>query len=402
MGAYSEFCIPNSVFYGKNSLSELGEQVKAYGKKVLLISDRIIEKIGHVKTCQDILKEVDVSYISYLDVNTEPTDLHVDEALQLCLKEQCDVIVAIGGGSCIDAAKAVAVLTTNGGYIGNYIGNKTSIEKNPIPLIAIPTTAGTGSEVTNATVITNTKEDIKMMIKHPAFLPKVAIVDPMLTTSTPPNVTAATGVDALCHAIEAYISRLSQPLTDTLALSAIEAILNNIKVAYEEGENTDARQKMAIASMQAGIAFSNASVTLIHGMSRPIGALFHVPHGISNAMLLPGVLEFTKESAIDKLATIGRMISPESTTLTDTELANITINKIKQLCSDLNIPNMKTWGIDEQKFGQVLDKMATDAIASGSPANNPKVPTKQEIIDLYNYCYDYDFSGNITEFNSVK
>lgn len=400
MRTYSEFCIPNSVFYGQNSLSQLGEQVKVYGKKVLLISDRIIEKIGHVKTCQNILEEFDVSYILYLDVNTEPTDLHVNEALQLCLKEQCDVIVAIGGGSCIDAAKAVAMLATNEGYIGDYMGGKTQIEKNPIPIIAIPTTAGTGSEVTNVTVITNTREDIKMMIKHPAFLPKVAIVDPMLTTSSPATVTAATGVDALCHAIEAYISRLAQPLTDTLALSAIEAILHNLKVAYEDGENTDAREKMAIASMQAGIAFSNASVTLIHGMSRPIGALFHVPHGVSNAMLLPAVLEFTKESAIDELATIGRLISPESTTLTDTELANLTINKIKKLCCDLNIPNMKRWGIDEQKFRQVLDKMATDAIASGSPANNPKVPTKHEIIDLYNYCYDYDFSGNTTTLTS--
>lgn len=393
MKSFSEFCIPNTVFYGKNALAQLGEQVKAYGKKVLLISDRIIEKIGHVKTCENILKEIEVSYVSYLDVNTEPTDVHVAEALQLCLAEQCDVIVAIGGGSCIDAAKAVAVLTTNGGYIGDYMEGKSPIKQRPIPLIAIPTTAGTGSEVTNVTVITNTREDIKMMIKHSAFLPKVAIVDPMLTTSSPPTVTAATGVDALCHAIEAYISRLAQPLTDTLALSAIEAILSNLKVAYEDGENTDAREKMAIASMQAGIAFSNASVTLVHGMSRPIGALFHVPHGVSNAMLLPGVLEYTKDSAIEKLASIGRIISPESTTLTDTELADLTINKIKQLCSDLNIPNLKTWGIDEQKFQQVLDKMATDAIASGSPANNPKVPTKQEIIDLYNYCYHYNFSG---------
>ncbi|MFY3790734.1 iron-containing alcohol dehydrogenase [Ureibacillus sp. MALMAid1270] len=392
MKTYSEFSIPNSVFYGQNSLSQLGEQAKSYGKKVLLISDRVIEKIGHVKTCQNTLEDLDLAYVSYLDVNTEPTDEHVGEALQLCLQEQCDVIVAIGGGSCIDAAKAVAVLATNGGYIGDYMGGKTPIQHAPIPLIAIPTTAGTGSEVTNVTVITNTSEDIKMMIKHNAFLPKVAIVDPMLTTSSPKSVTAATGIDALCHAIEAYISRRSQPLTDTLALSAIEAILKNLRVVYEDGENIKAREKMAIASMQAGIAFSNASVTLVHGMSRPIGALFHVPHGISNAMLLPGVLEFTKESAIEKLATIGLIISPDSSSLPNTELAQIAIDGIKQLCSDLNIPNLKIWGIHEEKFQQVIDKMATDAIASGSPGNNPKVPTKQEIIDLYNYCYHYDFT----------
>jgi len=260
MRSFSEFSIPNSVFYGQNALSNLGEQVIAYGKKVLLISDRIIEKIGHVKTCQDILAELGVTYATYLDVNTEPTDAHVEEALQLCLEEQCDVIVAIGGGSCIDAAKAVAVLATNGGYIGDYMGGKTPIQNKAIPLIAIPTTAGTGSEVTNVTVITNTTDDIKMMIKHSAFLPKVAIVDPLLTISSPPTVTAATGVDALCHAIEAYISCRSQPLTDTLALSAIDAILNHLRIAYKDGGNTEAREKMAIASMQAGIAFSNASV----------------------------------------------------------------------------------------------------------------------------------------------
>lgn len=392
MKGYSEFLMPNSVLYGQNSLTQLGKQVVAYGKKVLLISDRMMEKIGHVKKCEKILEDSDVSCIFYLDVNTEPTDLHINEALNLCLREQCDVIVAIGGGSCIDAAKSVAVVATNGGYIGDYMGGKSPIKEQPIPLIAIPTTAGTGSEVTNVTVITNTTEDIKMMIKHPAFLPKVAIVDPILTISTPPSVTAATGIDALCHAIEAYISRLSQPLTENLALSAIEAILSHLRLAYGDGEDLGAREKMAIASMQAGLAFSNASVTLVHGMSRPIGALFHVPHGISNAMLLPAVLEFTKESAIDALATIGRVISPELKALKNEELADVTINEIKRLCCDLNIPNMKTWGIDENKFQQVVHKMATDAIASGSPANNPKVPSHQEIVDLYYYCYNYDFS----------
>lgn len=399
MKGYSKFCMPNSVFYGENSLAQLGEQVRAYGKKVLLISDRVMEKIGHVRSCEKILEDLNVSYAAYLDVNTEPTDLHVNEALNLCLREQCGVIIAIGGGSCIDAAKAVAVVATNGGYIGDFAGGKSPITEDPLPLIAIPTTAGTGSEVTNVTVITNTKEDIKMMIKHQAFLPKVAIVDPIFTISTPPQVTAATGIDALCHAVEAYISRLSQPLTETLALSSIETILNHLRKVYQDGEDSDAREKMAIASMEAGLAFSNASVTLIHGMSRPIGALFHVPHGISNAMLLPAVLEFTKEAAIDSLAKIGHLIYPESKSLNKEELADVAIEKIKQLCCDLDIPNMKAWGIDEREFQKVVDKMATDALASGSPGNNPKVPTHQEIVDLYYYCYNYNFSRSK---NTVK
>ncbi|MDQ0217922.1 iron-containing alcohol dehydrogenase [Peribacillus cavernae] len=392
MKEFSEFCMPKTVLYGQNSLTQLGEQVVSHGKKVFLISDRVMEKVGHVKICKQYFEKSNVRYSSYLDVNTEPTDLHIAEALKLCLNEQCDVIVAVGGGSCIDAAKAVAVLATNGGYIGDYVGGRTPIEKAPLPLIAIPTTAGTGSEVTNVTIITNTKEDIKMMIKHPSFLPCVAIVDSSLTISTPQHVTAATGIDALCHAIEAYLSRLSQPLTDTLALSAIEAITNHLRAVYENGEDLEARGEMAIAAMQAGLAFTNASVTLVHGMSRPIGALFHVPHGVSNAMLLPAVLEFTKEQALDSLAAIGRMISPNLKALTSEELADVTINEIKKLCLDLNIPNMKTWGVDEERFKQVVEKMATDALASGSPANNPRVPSFQEIVDLYHRCYNYDFT----------
>ncbi|PLT32741.1 iron-containing alcohol dehydrogenase [Bacillus sp. V5-8f] len=393
MKTFSEFRMPKAVYYGTNSLNQLGEHAAALGKKALIVSDRVMEKIGHVKSCQQLLNQNNIPYIEFLDVNSEPTDVHVAEALELCLREQCEVIVAIGGGSCIDAAKAVAVLATNGGYIGDYMGGKTPIEKDPLPLIAIPTTAGTGSEVTNVTVITNTKDDIKMMIKHPAFLPCVAIVDPTLTISTPPHVTAATGVDALCHAIEAYISRKSQPLTDNMALSAIESIVNYLRRAYENGEDLEAREKMAIASMQAGLAFSNASVTLVHGMSRPIGALFHVPHGVSNAMLLPAVLEFTKESAIDSLAEVGRIICPGLEAVTNEELADAAIREIKKLCRDLQIPNMKAWGLDEDRFGQVVDKMAVDALASGSPGNNPRVPTHEEIVDLYHRCFSYDFSA---------
>ncbi|PLT30065.1 iron-containing alcohol dehydrogenase [Peribacillus deserti] len=384
--------MPGAVFYGNESLSKLGEQVSILGSKALIVSDRIMEKIGNVKKCRELLDQAGIFHVEYLEVNSEPTDVHVEEALQICMENSCDVIVAIGGGSCIDAAKAVAVVATNGGYIGEFMGGKRGVEKKPIPLIAIPTTAGTGSEVTNVTVITNTKENIKMMIKNPAFLPEMAIVDPILTYSSPPQVTAATGVDALCHAVEAYISRLSQPMTDNLALSAIELIVHNLRAAYINGQDKEAREKMALASMQAGLAFSNASVALVHGMSRPIGALFHVPHGISNAMLLPAVLEFTKESAVDRLADIGKIIRPDLKALTNNELADVTVNEIKKLCSDLNIPNMKTYGLDSGKFEEVASKMAKDALASGSPGNNPRVPELEEIIELYHHCFTYDFT----------
>lgn len=396
MKGFSEFRMPKTVFYGNDSLTRLGEQAALLGKKVLIVSDKIMTQIGVVAKCQKYLEDAGIAYACYLEVNSEPTDTYVSEALTICKEQQCDVVAAVGGGSCIDAAKAVAVVASNGGYIGDYMGGKKKIQNKPLPLIAIPTTSGTGSEVTAVTVINNTKDDVKMMIKDPAFIPEVAIVDPVLTYSTPPQVTAATGIDALCHAMEAYISRVSQPITDQLALSSIEMIVNNLRAAYQDGNDVEAREKMAIASMQAGIAFSNASVTLVHGMSRPIGALFHVPHGISNAMLLPAVLEFTKESAVERLAVIGRILRPDLEALTDSELADVTVDEVKKLCNDLNIPNMKAYGLDQEKFDQVVSKMAADAIASGSPGNNPRIPSQEEIVELYHTCYNYDFTVNKT------
>lgn len=389
----SEFRVPSVVLYGRDSFSQIGVQAASLGSKALIISDRIMEKLGNVKRCEELLDQAGVSSVSYLDVNSETTDQHVAEALEILQKEKCDLLIAIGGGSCLDAAKAVSIVAVNGGYIGDYMGEKKAIVHPPVPLIAVPTTAGTGSEVTSVVVVTDTTNDVKMMIKHPAIIPAVAIVDPVLTVSSPPHVTAATGIDALCHAVEAYLSRRAQPLTDTLALSAIRMIGRNIRTVYKNGGDLAAREKMAIAAMQAGMAFSNASVCLVHGMSRPIGAVFHVPHGISNAMLLPAVLEFSKEACIERLAAIGRVFCDDLKAVSDEEAADGIVSMIKQLCLDLNIPNMKQQGSDRAKFEQVVDKMAADALESGSPGMNPRIPTHAEIVELYQVCYDYSFQN---------
>lgn len=387
----SEFRMPKSVLYGRNSLEKLGEQSKKLGKRAFIVTDTIMEKLGYVEKCIQQLNKKSITVSTYNKVDAEPTNIHVLEALSLCKEEKCDFIIGIGGGSCIDAAKAVAVLYTNGGEVEDYVQKDIEIENNPLPLIAIPTTSGTGSEVTSVAVITNKKTDVKMMMKHPSFIPKVAIIDPVLTSSLPPQITAATGIDALCHAIEAYISKVSQPLTDVLALSAIESIMKYLCIAYEDGRNMEAREAMMIASLQAGIAFSNASVTLVHGMSRPVGALFHVPHGISNAILLPTVLEFTKTSAMKRLAKIGRSLNKDLYSNSDEEVADYTLGEIKKLCFDLRIPNLKEYGIDEIEFENAISKMASDAIESGSPANNPRVPSYDEIKELYRECFNYKY-----------
>ncbi|MBG0972264.1 iron-containing alcohol dehydrogenase [Bacillus cereus] len=391
MQEVSEFRMPKSVLYGRNSLEKLGEQSKKLGKRAFIVTDTIMEKLGYVEKCMQQLNKKGITVSTYNKVDAEPTNIHVLEALSLCKEEKCDFIIGIGGGSCIDAAKAVAVLYTNGGEVEDYVQKDIEIENNPLPLIAIPTTSGTGSEVTSVAVITNKKTDVKMMMKHPSFIPKVAIIDPVLTSSLPSQITAATGIDALCHAIEAYISKFSQPLTDVLALSAIESIMKYLRIAYEDGRNMEAREAMMIASLQAGIAFSNASVTLVHGMSRPVGALFHVPHGISNAILLPTVLEFTKTSAVKRLAKIGRNLNKDLYSNSDEEVADYTLWEIKKLCYDLRIPNLKEYGIDEIEFENAISKMASDAIESGSPANNPRVPSYDEIKELYRECFNYKY-----------
>lgn len=392
MEQYVIFRSPQVTVYGRDAFNCVGKEAALRGDKALIISDGVMERLGYLEQCSQLIEEKSIESVRYTGVSSEPTDHYVEEALALFKEEHCNLIISLGGGSCIDTAKAVAVLATNDGYIGDYMGGAKLVTHAPIPHIAIPTTAGTGSEVTDVTVITNTSNEEKMMIKQPHFMPAVAIVDPMLSMSSPKKVTAATGVDALSHAVEAYLSKRAQPMTDTLALSAIELIVSNLKTAYDEPKDYAAREAMSIGSMYAGMAFSNASVCLVHGMSRPIGALFHVPHGESNAMLLPAVLEFSKEYCTERLATIGRLFSKETETFTTDEAATFAVEQIKKLCLELNIPNLKTWGIDHEEFESAITKMATDALRSGSPNNNPRVPDQEEVEALYRVCYDYQFS----------
>ncbi|WP_019155965.1 iron-containing alcohol dehydrogenase [Robertmurraya massiliosenegalensis] len=391
------FRAPEAVFYGRDSMKKVGAEAALRGKKALIISDQIMNQLGYVSECISNLQSQGVQSEVYLGVASEPTDQYVEEGLVIFQTESCDLIISLGGGSCIDTAKAIAVLATNGGYIGDYMGGKKIAQHQAIPHIAIPTTAGTGSEATDVTVITNTSSSVKMMIKQPVFMPRVAIVDPLLTISSPKSVTSATGIDALSHAVEAYLSKKAHPMTDTMALSAMKLIVKNILTAYNDGEHVDAREAMSLGSLQAGMAFTNASVCLVHGMSRPIGALFHVPHGISNAMLLPAVLEFSQNECVERLADIGRIFVGNNENLSNQEAANVAVKSIKDLCLKLNIPNLKGWGMDEGAFRTAVDKMAYDALDSGSPSNNPRVPSQRELVELYYRCYDYQFSSPIKQ-----
>lgn len=250
-------------------------------------------------------------------------------------------------------------------------------------MVAIPTTAGTGSEATQFTIITDTKKNIKMLLKGKVLMPSLAIIDPQFTMTAPPKITAATGLDALCHAVEAYTSRKAQTLSDTFAMSAVKRIFKYLPAAFKDGSNEEARVQMSVAALEAGIAFNNASVTIIHGMSRPIGALFHVAHGLSNAMLLKECLTFALEGAYDRFAELGRAVGVAADTDSDKEASEKFLAAVDAIAKELETPTLAEFGIDKDEFFKVIDKMAFDAMDSGSPQNTMRDVTEDDVKQIY-------------------
>lgn len=375
------FKVPKHVIYGESALEESGQYIKEFGKKALIVTDKIMIQIGNVSKLTNILEKNNIKYEIYGEVNYEPTDIVIEKGIELYRNTNCDFLIAIGGGSPIDAMKAIGAMITNEGEISDYMGKV--IKNSPPPIVAIPTTAGTGSEATQFTIISNTKNNVKMLLKGSSLIPILSIVDPELTITTPKNVTAATGIDALTHAIEAYTSLQAQDLSDTFAKSAIKRIFSNIRQAYNNGENIEARNQMSIAALEAGISFNNSSVTIIHGMSRPIGALFHIPHGISNAMLLVECLNFAIEGATERFANIAKIIGIYKDGMSDLQAAQAVVVEVKKICEDLDIPTLEEYGVEHEEFFKNIYKMAEDALESGSPSNTRKQPTKEDIVNIY-------------------
>ena len=382
-----EFRIPRRVVIGSGSSAQVGEECQKLGvKKSLIVTDQVIVKLGILEGIKKVLEQNKVQFAIYDGVATEPTTDYVEEGLRIYKENKCDFVLAVGGGSPIDTAKAISIMVTNPGSLQNYMG-LGKVPKKGAPVVAIPTTAGTGSEVTVFTIITNTKTDVKMLIGSPFVMPEVAIVDPLLTISCPRALTAAVGIDALTHAIEAYVSLKAQPMSDIFCLSAIELISGNLRQAWANGSNVEAREKTMLGALQAGMAFSNSSVALVHGMSRPIGAYFHVPHGASNAALLGVVMEFSLIGNPTRYAHIAEAMEEDINGLTDLAAAELGAKAVKRLIRDIKIPSLLELGIDRAKLDKLAPKMTEAAIASGSPGNNPRQATKEEVIELYKLAY---------------
>lgn len=378
------FDAPATILHGAGCRREVPRLVSELGgTRVLLVTDPGVIQLGVATEIQTLLTAAGLTVAVFSDVQEDPTDENVAAGVAALVSHRADCVVAVGGGSPIDTAKVIAIRPANPAPLPEFMGLH-KIAHPGLPFIAVPTTAGTGSEATKVAVITDTRRHVKMMMLSAPLLPRAAIVDFELTLSMPPGLTAAVGVDTLTHGIEAYVSRKANALTDPLALQCIALCAQHLRTAWSEPANRTAREGMMLAATLGGISFSNSSVALVHGMSRPIGAVFHLPHGLSNAILLPAVTRYSTEASAARYAKIARVVGRADSAASDSSACAALVQWLEELNAKLRIPRLSTCrGVERAQFDREVQKMATDALASGSPANNPRVPTAAEIVGLY-------------------
>lgn len=373
--------VPRIIRWGAGTSAQIPDLLKQLGGvRPLIVTDRRLLETEMVSNLVAVLSREGAAV--YGDVLPDPTDKAVAEGVAAYRSGAHDSLISIGGGSAIDTAKAIGILIANGGEIRDYKAPAAIPNAGP-PHIAIPTTAGTGSEVTSFTIISDTRNQEKMLIAGAHIVPTAAIIDYELTLSMPARLTADTGTDSLTHALEAYVSRKANPISDLFARDAMKVIWEWLPTAYREPVNRIAREKMMIAATVAGVAFSNASVALVHGMSRPLGFFFHIPHGLSNAMLLPAVTRFSLPGALGRYAECAKAMRIADIGDADQEAATQLVDALFRRNRELAVPSPREYGIAEQEYFRLVPTMIEQALASGSPQNNPRIPTPQEIGDLY-------------------
>lgn len=378
-----QILLPRMMEIGKGASNKVSEVlVKLNCRKPLLVTDQMMVELGYVDNIVVELAAKGTVVDVFADTVPEPTVSSIEAGVAMVRNNNYDSIIALGGGSPIDSAKAIAVVGKKGGQMRDYKFPHITDESG-LPIIAIPTTAGTGSEVTRFTIITDETTSEKMLCVGSGFMPTAALVDYSLTLSLPQRITADTGIDALTHAIEAYVSRKANLYSDSQALSAMALIAPNLRTVFADGRNEQAREAMMLGATLAGIAFSNSSVALVHGMSRPIGAAFHVPHGLSNAMLLPAVTAYSIPSAKARYAQCARAMGVATQANTDEQATTLLLEELCALNADLQVPTPAEFGIDKAAFIALTTTMAEQALASGSPSNNPRIPSIAEMETIY-------------------
>lgn len=379
------FFYPKRVEVGANSFERLGEFVKSVGgNRILVIMDAFLAspQMCLNKRVTNILSAAGFDVSIYSGIDNEPNFNNIAEGLEAAKASKCDCIVALGGGSSIDSAKAVAVLAVNPNLAFSDISKQTHLER--LPLIAIPTTAGTGSEATRVSVIMNEKTGIKENPGHPALVPDLAVFDPQLTETLPASLTASTGMDALTHAMEAYVSNKANQLSDFYAMEAMKIIGKALPKVFADGKDIEQRQQMAIASYFAGVAFSNASTNLAHAGGRALGANFHIPHGLSVALLLPFVMEFGLEAAEDRYAQVAVLLGGDPQ-LSPSELAQEAIRIVNEYNETLSIWNeaQTKYITDLVAFRRSIPKMVNSSLSGNGILTNPIIPNEKDVAIIF-------------------
>ncbi|MGM0904491.1 MAG: iron-containing alcohol dehydrogenase family protein [Bacillota bacterium] len=391
--------VPTNVIFGVNSVEEsLPIKMKEYNRSnVFIATDPGLVQAGIPGKIQTLLKENGIHSILFSEIEPNPHAETVMKGAEAYKAQSCDMILAVGGGSAMDFAKAVGVVVSHPGHILDYRRGKKRV-MNEIPILfAIPTTVGTGSEVTNVSVVTDHEAGRKYVVASPVLAPKIAFVDPVLTHSLPRHVVAATGMDALVHAIEAFTSVHSTPITDGLALQAIKMIKEHLPASYAHPDNLEARAQVHLASTIAGMAFGLGGVGLVHSCSHPMSAIYHVPHGLANAILLPYVMEHNLIANDQKFAEIAKIFDPSLAFETDRVAAEHLIDLLKEFNQALNIPKDFSY-LGRQFTEEMIDRLAHDAMEDrGTIPNNPRKVFKEDVIDIFNKVLPRDQEGGSAE-----
>ncbi len=375
------FFIPALNLMGAGCLTQAADAIQSHGfKKALIVTDKVINSIGMVKQVQTLLNERDVTSVVFDGTQPNPTTGNVSAGLELLKANECDFVISLGGGSPHDCAKGIALVAANGGDIADYEGVDQSA-KPQLPLVAINTTAGTASEMTRFCIITNESTHIKMAIVDKNTTPLMSVNDPELMLAKPASLTAATGMDALTHAVEAYVSVAATPITDAVAIKAIELIQANLRTAVSEGQNLEAREQMAYAQFMAGMAFNNASLGYVHAMAHQLGGFYDLPHGVCNAILLPHVQSYNAQVCPERLRDVAKAMGVDVAEMTPAQGAEAAIEAIKELSSAVGIPT----GLTELNVKiEDIPVLATNSLNDACGFTNPKQATHEEICAIFN------------------
>ncbi|MGL5295582.1 MAG: L-threonine dehydrogenase [Culicoidibacterales bacterium] len=380
----TRFYMPEMSLMGTDCLKELPKEINNLGfTRALIVTDAVLVELGLIQHLTTLLKDANIDYVIYDGTKPNPTVANVNAGLALLQEHICDFVISFGGGSPHDCAKGIALLATNGGDIRDYEGvNKSKFPQ--LPLIAVNTTAGTASEMTIFSIITDENRHIKMALVDKHMTPIIAVNDASLMIDMPKSLTAATGMDALTHAIEAYVSTAATPITDACAQKAIELISVHLKTAVHDGKNVAARDQMAYAEYLAGMAFNNASLGYVHAMAHQLGGMFDLPHGVCNAVLLPHVQMYNAHVVPERLADVARFMGGNTTELSASEGAQLAIRLIKELSAQVDIPSgLAELGVDRTAFPALAENALKDACGF----TNPKQATLEEIISIFESAY---------------